>query len=247
MIVKRAFVVRCVGVGPGASMTVYFKDMAEAAATSSPVIDKSSARRQGFYAKYGKRTFDIVCVLATAPVTLPLIAMLAVLVALDGGKPFYIQPRVGLGKRSFSMFKLRSMVRDADARLSAYLESTPTARVEWERDQKLKNDPRITRLGRFIRRTSLDELPQLINVLIGDMSLVGPRPIMESQKILYRGERYSQVRPGITGAWQISDRNNCAFSKRVEFDDEYVANLSFREDLNVLFKTIGAVTRCTGY
>jgi lipopolysaccharide/colanic/teichoic acid biosynthesis glycosyltransferase len=139
------------------------------------------------------------------------------------------------------------MVVDADAQLEAYLAASPEARLEWDHTQKLKNDPRITTVGRIIRKTSLDELPQLWNVLKGDMSLVGPRPMMPEQRALYRGRAYFELRPGITGFWQIGDRNDTSFSARAAYDTRYASNLSLLTDVIVLLLTIRVVLRGTGY
>ncbi len=139
------------------------------------------------------------------------------------------------------------MVPNAHEHLEAYLNANPAARVEWDATQKLKNDPRITKVGRILRKTSLDELPQLFNVIKGDMSLVGPRPMMCSQRDLYPGSAYFKMRPGITGTWQVSDRNDSEFQSRAGFDNGYERNLSFGTDLSILLKTIGVVVRGTGY
>jgi lipopolysaccharide/colanic/teichoic acid biosynthesis glycosyltransferase len=205
-----------------------------------------SGHRRGIYRTYVKRALDILLVLAGAPFVVPLIVLLAIGVALDGGKPFYCQDRVGKGGRSYRMWKLRSMEVDADERLAAYLRANPTARAEWDHCQKLRQDPRITRLGRVLRRTSLDELPQLWNVLRGDMSLVGPRPMMPSQRSLYPGDAYYALRPGITGLWQVSARNESGFAARAGYDSEYDKTLSFVNDLKILAATVRAVTRGTG-
>lgn len=197
--------------------------------------------RDGF-----KRVLDVTLVLVAAPLVLPVIALLAVLVALDGGKPFYSQLRVGRNGETFRIWKLRSMVRNADARLEQHLAANPRAREEWTTMQKLKDDPRITRLGRILRKGSLDELPQLLNVLLGSMSLVGPRPMMVEQKPLYDGTAYFRLRPGITGPWQISDRNACSFSGRVRYDEAYDRDLSLTTDLGILARTVIVVLRGTG-
>lgn len=194
-----------------------------------------------------KRLLDVALVLLTAPIWLVIIGVAACLVALDGHSPFYTQQRIGMNGRVFRLFKLRSMVHDADATLEAYLEETPEARLEWTSTQKLKNDPRITAIGRFIRKTSIDELPQVLNVLRGEMSIVGPRPIMVNQKALYPGGHYYEMRPGLTGFWQISDRNECRFVDRVRYDNAYYASLTFKTDLVVMWRTIGVVLRGTGY
>lgn len=201
----------------------------------------------GAYAALGKRLFDTAIVLLTAVFWLPLIAICALLVAMDGYNPFYTQLRVGQNGRIFRMLKLRSMVPDADDLLEAHLATDPEARIEWDTTQKLKQDPRITRIGRIIRKTSIDELPQLFNVLFGDMSLVGPRPFMTSQSELYDGEAYYHLRPGLTGFWQVSDRNEGSFAGRVDFDEAYLKDMSLRTDLRVLTKTVGVVVRATGH
>lgn len=203
--------------------------------------------RQGLYRNGMKRCFDLVAVVVSGVVVLPLIAVLAFIVAVDGRNPFYLSDRVGRYGRTFRMLKLRTMVEDADAQLAQYLDHNAQARSEWAKTQKLKFDPRITAMGRFLRKTSLDELPQLWNVVIGDMSLVGPRPMMPTQRAIYSGLAYYGLRPGLTGLWQISSRNECDFSKRAEFDGIYDDQLSLGTDIKILFKTVGAVTKGTGY
>jgi lipopolysaccharide/colanic/teichoic acid biosynthesis glycosyltransferase len=158
-----------------------------------------------------------------------------------------MQDRIGRHGRVFRIIKLRSMVHDADAVLEAYLRDNPAARAEWNATQKLKNDPRITRVGHFIRKTSIDELPQFFNVLFGDMSLVGPRPMMVCQKPLYPGRRYYEMRPGITGFWQVSNRNHCRFTGRARYDNAYFNAMSLATDLAVLRRTVSVVLRGTGY
>jgi len=190
---------------------------------------------------------DVAVTAFAAFVWLPLIGILAAIVALDGHSPFYTQKRVGRDGRTFRIIKLRTMVADADAALERHLASDPAAREEWDRTQKLKSDPRITRIGAILRASSADELPQLLNVLWGDMSLVGPRPFMENQKALYPGLGYYRVRPGITGLWQVSERNDSAFAYRAVLDDEYERTLSFKGDIAILRRTVGAVLSCTGY
>ncbi|ATQ54830.1 sugar transferase [Paracoccus yeei] len=199
------------------------------------------------YARFIKRPLDIVALLLAAPIVLPVVLILALIVAFQGGKPFYSQMRVGRSGRAFRLWKLRTMVVDADARLAEYLAANPAAKAEWDATQKLKKDPRITSAGRFLRKTSLDELPQLWNVLIGDMSIVGPRPMMLDQAQLYPGADYYHLRPGVTGLWQISDRNDSTFAARATFDAKYAADLSFAGDLSIIARTVGVVVRCTGY
>lgn len=213
----------------------------------SHAVTPASGRPSKTYQRVIKPLLDRLAVLASLPITLPVIGILALLVMRDGHSPFYTQARVGRGGRTFRLLKLRTMVPDADACLEAYLAGNPAARAEWDATQKLKNDPRITKVGRVLRKTSLDELPQLLNVLGGDMSLVGPRPMMPCQKSMYPGEAYYRLKPGITGFWQVSTRNGCEFSERASFDASYERELGLLTDLKVLARTVGVVLRATGY
>lgn len=212
----------------------------------SPNIIHSHPQSLGLYRRTGKRALDISIVLLAAPIILLVVAILALIVLCDRSNPFYSQDRVGLGGRTFRLWKLRSMVPDADKCLAAYLATNEEARKEWEVTQKLRNDPRITRFGRFLRRSSLDELPQLFNVLRGDMSLVGPRPMMVEQRSIYPGTEYYLLRPGLTGLWQVSERNGTSFAERAKYDAEYHATLSLSADLRTLWRTVSVVTRGTG-
>lgn len=218
-----------------------------AAQAVMPVDVAVVASRHGLYRRGAKRLLDLCAVAIAAPVVVPLIAGMACAVAWDGGQPFYTQSRVGKGGRVFRMWKLRSMVRDADARMEAHLAADPVARAEWNATQKLKADPRITPLGQFLRRSSLDELPQLWNVVTGDMSLVGPRPMMPCQKGMYPGTAYYALRPGITGLWQTAGRNRTTFAARAEFDAAYEGRVTLRHDLAILWRTVSVVLRGTGY
>lgn len=211
-----------------------------------PARASAVQRRKGFYRNGLKRMFDVVTVALAAPIVLPVVAVLAVMVARHGGQPFYQQERVGKGGRVFRIWKLRSMVPDADARMAEHLASDPAARKEWDETQKLRNDPRITPVGRLLRKSSLDELPQLWNVFRGDMSLVGPRPMMTCQRSIYPGTAYYRMRPGITGYWQISARNQSSFAARAKFDRAYEDDLSLLTDLSVLARTVGVVAKGTG-
>jgi lipopolysaccharide/colanic/teichoic acid biosynthesis glycosyltransferase len=204
-------------------------------------------RRPGIYRNLFKRGFDLLFILVTSVAVLPLILLLAAFVARDGHKPFYSSPRVGRHGREFQMLKLRTMVPNADAQLERYLAENPEARREWESTQKLKNDPRITRFGRFLRKSSLDELPQLWNVLLGDMSIVGPRPMMPAQRARYMGLAYYALRPGLTGPWQVSVRNESSFAQRAEFDRQYDQRVTFFGDLGLILRTLYVVMRGTGY
>ncbi len=204
------------------------------------------ARKLPLYRRVLKRWLDVALVLMVVPFVVPVVLILALALKATGNAPFFTQDRVGLGGRTFKLWKLRTMVPDADARLRAYLQSDDSARQEWEAYQKLSRDPRITEFGQFLRKSSLDELPQLWNVLIGDMSLVGPRPMMVDQQDLYPGSAYYALRPGLTGTWQISERNQSTFAQRAEFDAEYERNLGFFKDLKILLATVGVVLRATG-
>lgn len=201
----------------------------------------------GLYRGFAKRIFDLFAVALLAVPTVIVVAITALLVALDGKSPFYLQKRVGRGGREFSIIKLRSMVINADEQLAEYLEQNPKARAEWDEKQKLRHDPRITRVGQFIRRTSLDELPQLWNVFVGEMSLVGPRPMMPCQQEIYPGRAYYEMRPGITGLWQVSERNETSFKQRAFYDNQYHEELSFGADLSVMAKTVSVVLRANGH
>ena len=203
----------------------------------------------GPYRRFLKRGFDVIAVLLALPVVLPVILLFGLIIARDGGPVLYSQDRIGRGGRVFRIWKLRSMVVDAEKRLVEHLDRDPAARAEWAATQKLKSDPRITPVGRLIRKSSLDELPQLWNVLKGDMSLVGPRPMMPAQTKLYpRPDRhYYLLRPGLTGLWQVSHRNETSFADRAVFDRDYHHRLSLLTDVVVLVQTVRVVLRGTGY
>jgi lipopolysaccharide/colanic/teichoic acid biosynthesis glycosyltransferase len=207
-----------------------------------------SLGHQSFYRRFFKRFSDVVLLIITAPVTLPLIGLLGLFIWLKTGThPFYTQSRIGKNGQTFKLWKLRTMVPGAESLLNEYLAGNPVAKSEWDETQKLKNDPRITHIGQILRKTSLDELPQLWNVFVGDMSLVGPRPMMPEQQVLYTGLDYYKLRPGITGFWQISDRNEGSFAARAQFDADYNAQLSAGTDVAVLLATFAVVLRGTGY
>ncbi len=208
---------------------------------------RSSVAAPNLYRNGAKRILDVLAILAALPIVLPMILVLALVVMRDGAAPFYRQTRVGRGGRLYTMWKLRSMISDADAKLEDYLATDPCARREWDSTQKLKDDPRITVFGYFLRRSSLDELPQLWNVLKGDMSLVGPRPMMPEQASLYPGDAYYTLRPGISGLWQVSERNASTFAERAHYDACYEQNVSLATDLRILMATVRVVLRGTGY
>jgi lipopolysaccharide/colanic/teichoic acid biosynthesis glycosyltransferase len=216
---------------------------------NAPVVPATqSVAKHTWYRDFGKRALDVLFVIATLPVSVPLIVISAIALWFEGGRPFYRQDRLGKGGEHFSILKLRTMVRDADAQLARYLENDPALRVEWETMQKLKDDPRITRVGGFLRATSLDELPQLWNVLKGEMSLVGPRPMMPEQLAIYGdAAAYFSIPPGITGVWQVSTRNENSFSARAGADTRYYSDISLSGDLGLMAQTVGVVLRRTGY
>lgn len=225
-------------------MATQFSDTIRRARTRSI---RPAARNSGFYSAVGKRIFDVTLVLLAAPFVLPLVLMLALVAVMQGQSAFFLQDRVGRGGRTYKMWKLRTMIPNAEEHLQSYLDQNPEAAREWALTQKLKHDPRITPFGHFLRKSSLDELPQLWNVLKGEMSLVGPRPMMPSQRDMYSGRAYYTQRPGITGNWQVSERNESAFADRARFDADYVANLSLKNDVSLLLATIRVVIKATGY
>lgn len=209
-------------------------------------LEAAESSKPWFYRNIVKRPLDILLVLLGAPFVLPLVFVLAIVVLRDGGNPFYSQERVGRNGKRYRMWKLRSMVVDADRRLSSYLDENPEAKREWDETQKLRDDPRVTKIGRVLRRSSLDELPQLWNVLMGEMSLIGPRPMLPEQQDMYEGEGYYALRPGITGFWQTAGRNDTSFSDRAWYDDVYENDLSLKGDALIMYRTFGVVVRATG-
>ena len=227
-------------------MTAHFNSLNEAILADVWEGRVETAHRPGFYRNVGKRVFETLLVVIALPVVLPLTLLLAIPMLLRGEQPFYVQRRVGLGGRTFVMWKLRSMVADADDHLAKYLRENPAAREEWARHQKLRCDPRITSYGRFLRKLSLDELPQLWNVLKGDMALIGPRPMMPHQRALYHGLAYYSMRPGVSGFWQVSDRNEAEFISRVYFDEKYDREVSLATDVSLILRTLRVMLRGTG-
>ena len=204
-------------------------------------IRNNLARRRN---RLAKRVFDLIATIGGGLLILPILLVLALLVGIDNkGRIIFAHRRVGQNGRLFPCYKFQSMVPDAQDRLEEYLAKNPGARKEWEESFKLTNDPRVTKLGAFLRKTSLDELPQLWNVLMGDMSLVGPRPIV-TQEIDRYGDyirEYYMVPPGITGMWQVNGRSDTTYEERVAMDTWYVRNWSVWIDLVYLFKTIKTV------
>ena len=191
-----------------------------------------------------KRVLDIGLILLFLPVLIPILCICSLLVVIDSpGGVLYSQYRVGQSGRCIRIWKFRSMAKNADQILQAFLESHPGLQKEWEANRKLKHDPRITRIGAIFRKLSLDELPQLWNVLKGEMSLVGPRPIVDAEILYYENSYYlyARVKPGITGMWQISGRNNMSYAERVRLDAYYVRNWSIWLDVYILARTIFTV------
>lgn len=191
-----------------------------------------------------KRVFDRIVAALLLVFFAPFLILVAAALLVTEGRPiFFGHTRVGRGGHPFRCLKFRTMVPDAESRLQHLLASDPVARREWDETHKLSADPRVSCIGHFLRRTSLDELPQLFNVLRGEMSLVGPRPIVEDESVHY-GQRfadYLSVRPGLTGVWQVSGRSTTTYAQRVEIDVAYVRNRSFRGDLWVLCRTVRVV------
>ena len=208
----------------------------------------STALAEPMYRRLGKRLFDLCLAVLLIPLILPGTAFLALLIARDGGPAFFAHRRVGRGGRSFRCWKLRTMVPDAEAKLQAHLAKCPRAAAEWAETYKLTYDPRVTRLGAFLRKTSLDELPQLWNVLIGEMSFVGPRPVTEPETAFY-GEHllsYLALRPGITGHWQVHGRENGCYRERVSMDAAYARGVSLSGDAALIGLTVLRVFQGTG-
>ena len=198
---------------------------------------------------FAMRTLDILIAICALLVLGPFLVMVAGSIYLtDGGSPVFAHQRLGKGGRSFGCLKFRTMVVDSQHKLDALLASDPVARAEWERDQKLRNDPRVTRLGRFYRKSSIDELPQLINVLRGEMSIVGPRPIVNAERARYGRHfaSYCSVTPGITGIWQICGRNDVSYRRRIACDVLYARSRSLRRNIGIIAMTVPAVLKSEG-
>jgi len=201
-------------------------------------------RNQSRYGRTLKRLGDVVFSLLVLTLGSPLFLLIGLLVKLSSpGAVFYTQKRIGRNYKEFGCIKFRTMYKDADEILPNILEKYPLMRKEFEKDFKLRHDPRITKLGRFLRRSSLDELPQFLNVLKGEMSVVGPRPIVsdEIDKYSLFMEEVISVRPGLTGLWQVSGRNNLSYKKRVQLDLVYARNRNFLLDLEIIILTLGVL------
>lgn len=191
-----------------------------------------------------KRGFDLISCIIGGILISPILFIIAVLIyCSDPGPIFFAHERIGTSGKKFFCYKFRSMITNSKATLEQYLEDNPTARAEWKANFKLKEDPRVTRIGSFLRKTSLDELPQIINVIKGEMSLVGPRPIVDQEIIKYGDyiHDYYLVKPGITGYWQVSGRSDVDYDRRIKMDSWYVRNWSLWQDIVIMFKTVGVV------
>jgi exopolysaccharide production protein ExoY len=224
----------------------FVSQSSEAVKPSQNVDTRARTRPLRTTEKAIKRAVDIAGALTFFVVCGPLYFIVALAIWLSGSGPIhYRQTRLGKDGTPFHVYKFRSMVANADQVLEEFLAKDPVARAEWDTFQKLNDDPRIIPIGKFIRRFSLDELPQFWNVLRGDMSLIGPRPCMERQRSLYGSAwaHYTAVRPGLTGLWQVSGRNNLTFAQRVALDTEYVTCWSLVLDVKILLKTFRAVMR----
>lgn len=203
-----------------------------------------------------KRVFDVAFALSALVLLTPLMVFIALILSFERGSILYVQTRVGRDRARFQCLKFRTMRPNAEDELKTVLQTDAFARAEWALHQKLSHDPRITVMGRFLRESSLDELPQLWNVVRGDMSLVGPRPIIAPESAGYHGDRayyrnpafedYIRTRPGITGLWQVSDRKNTTYGERVRLDRKYARNRTFWLDLKILWRTIWVVLGRSG-
>lgn len=205
-------------------------------------------RARNFYGIFGKRLVDVTLALALLPMIAPVIIGLWLLSRRDGGPGFFGHTRIGRNGQAFTCWKIRTMVHGAEEILADHLKTDAKAAQEWARDRKLTNDPRITRFGDFLRRSSLDELPQIWNVLRGEMSFVGPRPIVRCELSRYGASAgaYLNQRPGITGLWQVSGRNDVSYQERVSLDVDYLHKRTFGLDLKLIMMTGRCVLARTG-
>lgn len=212
--------------------------------SNTTVNNTRSDHKLGY--RIAKRTLDIVLSLVGLAVTIVPMLIIALLIRLESpGAPLYIHHRVGKNGKDLPVLKFRSMYKNADQMIQNF---TPEQKKEWETNFKLENDPRITKVGAFLRKSSMDELPQLINVLKGELSLVGPRPIVtkELEKYGEKKEEFLSVTPGLTGYWQAYARSNCTYEQRIEMELKYVREANFWWDIKIMFATIGAVLRHDG-
>lgn len=219
--------------------------------TRVQISDLASVKSASYHWRYRnipKRIIDLTVSILILPAILPIIFVLATLVRHDGGPSFFCHQRIGRNGKPFDCLKIRTMAIQTQDSFEALLRHDERLAVEWKLRRKLTDDPRVTKIGRILRRTSLDELPQIWNVLKGEMSLIGPRPVTFDELANYGDLRssYEAVRPGVTGLWQISGRNKLSYQARVELDIFYVQNLSFPGDIKILWKTLLKVLRPDG-
>lgn len=213
---------------------------------AKPIYEKPY-RADSLYSRFGKRLFDLVFVMLALPIALPMFAILYLIVRRDG--PFlFSHVRVGRGGQLFRCHKIRTMKVNARELLEELIASDPEVAKEWNASFKLRNDPRTTKIGRALRKTSLDELPQLLNILKGEMSVVGPRPITEEELARYGQQKhlYEMMRPGLTGPWQVSGRRDNDFDSRAGLDADYARNVSFLGDLAIMLRTVPEVVLAHG-
>ncbi len=205
--------------------------------------DVADVATDRLYSRFGKRAFDVLLALALLPFLTPIIAVLWLIVRFEGAPGFFGHPRIGQNGRVFRCWKVRTMTVGAEAKLADYLSRNPEAAREWALNQKLSDDPRITKLGRFLRKSSLDELPQIWNVLKGEMSFVGPRPVVPDELERYGNQRetYLSLKPGITGFWQTLGRNSLSYGERVKLDTAYVSQISLSTDIRLILKTAALI------
>lgn len=217
------------------------------AAAADP--DRNRANSNRMWHRAVKRSIDIAGSVVLIALLLPVALLIALAIAVESRGPVvFVQERVGRNGKPFSLVKFRTMVRDGDVALAEALENDPELRREWEQWRKLRNDPRVTRVGGFLRRFSLDELPQILNVVMGNMSLVGPRPVMQDE-LRYFGELAEEVlsvRPGLTGRWAVSGRSEISYDERVQLEYEYATTWTPLGDIGILLRTVPAVFRGHG-
>lgn len=214
------------------------------AVAADPVLDRAEKREQML-----KRGFDLSFALVFLIVSFPVLVLLSIALQINSpGRLFFVQQRIGQGGRMFNCFKFRTMHEDAEALLEDLLAKSPEARREWDLDHKLRDDPRVSKLGGIVRKLSLDELPQLLNIIAGEMSVVGPRPIVRAEILKYNCyfSDYCAVKPGLTGLWQVSGRNDVTYDERVQLDCEYRRKASFLFDIGIVLKTVPAVLGAKG-
>lgn len=218
-------------------------------AVGSPLRLRSHSKVRHPVGGLPKRVFDIVAAGAAIALLSPLFAMLALLIKVsDRGPVFYAHRRIGRNGNVFHCLKFRTMVINGDEVLARHLAEDLKAREEWRATRKLQNDPRVTRIGDVLRKLSLDELPQVFNILVGHMSVVGPRPVVKDELEMYgpAADCYLSSRPGLTGLWQVSGRNDVPYVARVAFDRQYVENWSFLADIKIIVATVPAILASRG-